>query len=59
MHGDDFTSTGGKRELDWLEQQLESKYELRKGGRMGQGPSDTKELTVLKRILRYTEAGYV
>ena len=31
VHGDDFTSTGEKRALDWLGQQLESKYELRKG----------------------------
>ena len=58
VHGDDFTSTGEKRELDWLEQQLESKYELRKGGRLGPGPNDAKELTVLNRILRFTEAGY-
>ena len=36
VHADDFTSTGEKRELNWLEQQLESRYELRKGGRLGQ-----------------------
>ena len=40
VHCDDFTSTGEKRELDRLEQQLESKYELRKGGRLGPGPDD-------------------
>ena len=58
VHGDDFTSTGEKRELDWLEVQLESKYELRKGGRLGPGPGDQKELTVLNRVIRYTEGGY-
>ena len=58
VHGDDFTSTGEKRELDWLEVQLESKYELRKGGRLGPGAADQKELTVLNRVIRYTEEGY-
>ena len=28
VHGEDLTNTGEKRELDGLEQQLESKYEL-------------------------------
>ena len=54
VHGDDFTSTGAKVELDWLERQHEGKYELRKGGRLGPGAEDAKELTVLNRVLRYT-----
>lgn len=58
VHGDDFTSTGKKRHLDWQEEQLASKYELRKGGRLGPGADDAKELTVLNRILRYTDEGY-
>ena len=58
VRGDDFTSTGEKRELDWLEMQLESWYELRKGGRLGPGDIDAKELTVLNRVLRYTESVY-
>ena len=58
VHGDDFTSTGEKRELDWLEAKLESKYELRKGGRLGPGNEDAKELTVLNRVLRYTVDGF-
>ena len=58
VHGDDFTSTGAKAELDWLEGQLEGKYELRKGGRLEPGADDAKELTVLNRVLRYTEQGF-
>ena len=58
VHGDDFTSTGAKVELDWLERQLEGKYELRKGGRLGPGDEDAKELTVLNRVLRYTPQGF-
>ena len=57
VHGDDFTSTGPKQELDWLELKLEAKYELRKGGRLGPGLKDAKELTVLNRILRWTDDG--
>ena len=55
-----------REDLEWLfgpamgglEAQLESKYELRKGGRLGPGATDQKELTVLNRILRYTDQGY-
>ena len=50
VHGDDFTSTGEKRELDWLESMLEARYEVRKDGCLGLGKGDVKELTVLKRI---------
>ena len=31
---------------------------MRKGGRLGSGADDAKELTVLNRVLRYTDAGY-
>ena len=58
VHGDDFTSTGPKIELDWLEAQLKGKYELREGGRLGPEPDDAKELTVLNRLLRYTPEGF-
>ena len=33
---------------------LEGEYELRKGCRLGPGPDDATELTVLSRVLRYT-----
>ena len=54
VHGDDFTSTGPKVELDWLDAQLKGKYELREGGRLGPGLDDANELTVLNRVPRYT-----
>jgi len=57
VHGDDFTTTGPKCELDWFEDKLEAKYELKKGGRLGPGPEDVKELTVLNRVIRWTESG--
>ena len=57
VHGDDFTSCGTKRALDWLESKLEARYELRKGGRLGPGANDSKEITVLNRVIRWTDAG--
>ena len=57
VHGDDFTSTGHKVGLDWLEAQLNSS-ELRDGSRLGPGPDDAKEITVLNRMLRYTPEGF-
>ena len=57
VHGDDFTSAGPKLELDWLEKSLENKYELRKGPRLGPGKDDAKEITVLNRVIRWTETG--
>ena len=57
VHGDDFTTAGPKCELDWFEAQLEAKYELKKGGRLGPGVDDCKELTVLNRVIRWTDKG--
>ena len=57
VHGDDFTTCGAKCDLDWFEDVLEGRYELKKGGRLGPGPDDCKELTVLNRVLRWTDDG--
>ena len=55
VHGDDFTATGPKDELDWFQATLESHYELTVGGRLGPGAHDDKEATVLNRVIRWTE----
>ena len=57
VHGDDFTTAGAKPDLDWFEAALESRYELRKGGRIGPGKNDDKEGRVLNRIVRWTDEG--
>ena len=57
VHGDDFTTAGPKDQLDWFERSLESHYELKRGGRLGPGPSDDKEATVLNRVVRWSEQG--
>ena len=57
VHGDAFTTAGPKAEFDWLETKFESQYELRKGGRLGPGRDDAKEILVFNRAIRWTEIG--
>ena len=58
VHGDDFTTAREKLHLDWFEDSLAAKYEIKREGRLGPGEGDVKELSVLNRILRYTEEGF-
>ena len=55
VHGDDFTATGPKNQLDWFEAMMKSQYGRTVGGRLGPGPNDDKEATVLNRVIRWTE----
>ena len=57
MHGDDFTAAGPKSALDWLEAAMREKYEHTVGGRLGPWPSDSKEVSALNRIIRWTSQG--
>ncbi len=57
VHGDDLTTEGPKRNLDWFEQALEEHYEITKTGRLGPGPKDNKEVRVLNRMVRWTPGG--
>ena len=57
VHGDDFTTAGPKNHLDWFESSMKKAYELKVGGRLGPGPRDDKEATVLNRVIRWTSAG--
>ncbi len=52
VHGDDFTTVGGKEDLDWFEGEIEGHYECTIGPRLGPGPGDAKECTVLNRVVR-------
>ena len=47
VHGDDFTVSGPCSSLDWPEAAMKSKYEITVGGRLGPGPNDDKEVSVL------------
>ncbi len=57
VHGDDLTAVGEKRHLDWYRQELEKLYELKEAHRLGPGPADDKEATVLNRVVRWTPEG--
>ena len=57
VHGDDFTSRGPKKQLDWFETKLQELYELKIGPRLGPGPEDAKQATVLNRIVTWTDEG--
>ena len=57
VHGDNFTTVGSKRDLDWFKQQLEEKYELKGGARLGPGKDDAKEGRVLNRVVQWKDTG--
>ena len=52
IHGDDLTTAGKKRDMDWFEGALEDGYELTKGGRLGPGAKVSKQGVILNRIIR-------
>jgi hypothetical protein len=55
VHGDDFTSSGPKPSLDWLEKAIGEIYEITIGPRLGPGPEDAKEARALNRIVRWCD----
>ena len=57
VHGDDFTTAGSKSSLDWFRKQLEQKYELKEGARLGPGAQDDKEGRVLNRVVKWETEG--
>ena len=57
VHGDDFTTVGSKRELDWFEAEMRKHYELTTQPRLGPGPEDASECVVLNRVIRWTQDG--
>ena len=56
VHGDDFAAIGQEKHLEIVEKALEEKYKI-KTERLGPDPTDSKEIRVLNKILRYTEQG--
>ncbi len=58
VHGDDFTSSGPRDALNWLEESIAKEYEITIQPRVGPGPSDAKEGRSLNRIIRWC-AGHI
>ena len=57
VHGDDFTTGGPKKSLDWFKEMMEIKYELKESVRLGSGPTDDKEGRILNRIIKWEVNG--
>ena len=57
VHGDDYVSSGSAAALDWLQQELETKYQTNTRLRKPTCESDSTEVKVLNRIIRCTEFG--
>ena len=57
VHGDDYFSCGSSESLDWLEQTLTQRYEI-KTTRVGHGSKCSKEGQILNRVVRATDGGY-
>ena len=53
VHGDDFTSAGPSKELDWMEGEISKEYEITIAPRMGPGPDDAKEGRALNRVIKW------
>ena len=58
VHGDDFTSEGGKIALDWFESEVAKHYEITVSPRLGPGPEDAKEGSCLNRIIRWCDGRF-
>jgi hypothetical protein len=54
VHGDDFTFMGEKRELIEVRKLMQEWYEVKVRGMMGEEETDTQEMTLLNRRLRWS-----
>jgi len=57
VHGDDYASTAAREDLEWLEEELKKKFEI-KTTIVGHDKKDDKEMKVLNRVIRATDEGW-
>ena len=57
VHGDDFTFSGTKAELDRMRRKMEEWYDIKDRGTMGGGEGEIKEVTIPERTMRWKEEG--
>ena len=57
VHGDDYFSSGLSDDLDWLQSQLEERFEIKTQRISGKSDHD-KEGKILNRVVRWTQSGY-
>ena len=57
VHGDDFVFVAEGPDLDWVEKQMEQSFLVKVVGRLGGDMEDKQEITILNRVIRWTEGG--
>ncbi len=57
VHGDDFVVVGDRNEAKWFQTELEKRFEVQTKV-VGNGEGESKEETVLNRVVRRTEKGW-
>ena len=57
VHGDDFVFVGLDEDLDFVEDLLKSKYDLKVRGRLGSGENDKKSIDMLGRTIKLHDWG--
>ena len=57
VHGEDFTIEGEDGDLNWIQKELKSWFDIKVRGRLGPEPEDDKEITILGRIVRWRSWG--
>lgn len=55
VHGDDYASTGMMKDLTWMKQCLENKYQV-KTQMLGPNEGHTKQIKVLNRVITWDNA---
>ena len=58
VHGDDFTHSGTKNELEKMKKKMGEWYDVKDRGTMGSEEDEIKEVTILGRRLRWTSEGF-
>lgn len=56
-HGDAFAFAGPDAELDWIQDRMHESFLVKVVGRLGDGPQDVREISILNRIVRWTQEG--
>ena len=57
IHGDDITVLASQGGVEWMKQQLQTRYDIKLSAVLGPGRSDDKSVRILNRIATRTEEG--
>ena len=57
VHGEDVTLCGLDEDLEWIAGVMGGWFNMKIRGVVGGDPNDVKEMTILGRLLRYTDDG--